>query len=567
MKSISRFIVSILTTCLLINLFAVNKINAQSVDTDLAKLVAKNFFADRLSRSKVGVTKGISYQNLEMLLVNEENEKISNPTDLNKGNQVLSLYYIFNVKDKANPKNENGFIIVAADKRVPAVLGYSFTGEFSLNDQAPAFKDWMDHYKEQIIYIIQNNLAPDPEISDNWKKYSSAIELKGTEQLSEVAPMLTTKWSQRSYCNNLCPADARCASSLNGHVPAGCVAVAMAQIMKYWNYPVANNPIPGYTDDSNNDANGNPIPNSAYVIPYVGATTYDWGNMIDDINFGNPNLTATPAQIDAVSTLIYHCGVAVQMDYSPLASGAGSPFGSSIENAFKNYFKYSSGIHKVFKSDYSDDDWAQLLRTELNNNRPVYYSGYSNDNYDNGHAFVCDGYKDVEPYFNFCWGEGGGGGNGYFYLNDLTPGNSNYTYKQWAVIGISPVSNPNITDADGNNYNIVTIGTQTWMAENLKTTHFNNGDIILNITSDVTWRNPPVPYYGYCWYDNNSANKDIYGAIYNWQTVNTKALCPAGWHVPTQDDWTVLVDYLGLEPGRKLKTGRFGALLGGSKSS
>ena len=157
-----------------------------------------------------------------------------------KGNQALSLYYIFNVKDKANPKNENGFIIVAADKRVPAVLGYSFTGEFSLNDQAPALKDWMDHYKEQIIYIIQNNLTPDPEISENWKEYSSTAESKGTKQLSEVTPMLTTRWSQRSHCNDLCPSDAdvSCGGSLNQHVPAGCRSVAMAQIMNYHQYPV-----------------------------------------------------------------------------------------------------------------------------------------------------------------------------------------------------------------------------------------------------------------------------------------------------------------------------------------
>ena len=77
----------------------------------------------------------------------------------------MPVYYIFNVRDKTNPKDKNGFIIISADQKVPAVLGYSFTGEFSENDQAPAFKDWMDHYKEQIIYVIQNNLTPDPEIS------------------------------------------------------------------------------------------------------------------------------------------------------------------------------------------------------------------------------------------------------------------------------------------------------------------------------------------------------------------------------------------------------------------
>jgi uncharacterized protein (TIGR02145 family) len=98
------------------------------------------------------------------------------------------------------------------------------------------------------------------------------------------------------------------------------------------------------------------------------------------------------------------------------------------------------------------------------------------------------------------------------------------------------------TDADGNSYNVVTIGTQTWMAENLKTTQYNDGTTIPNVT-DNTWGNLTTP--GYCWYNNDATTyKNKYGALYNWYTVNTGKLAPKGWHVPMDAEWTNLENYL-----------------------
>ncbi len=100
------------------------------------------------------------------------------------------------------------------------------------------------------------------------------------------------------------------------------------------------------------------------------------------------------------------------------------------------------------------------------------------------------------------------------------------------------------TDADNNNYATVQIDTQIWMAENLKTTKYNNGTPIPNVTDDTAWSNLYTP--AYCWYDNNQSTYGvIYGALYNWYTVNTSNLCPTGWHVPTDAEWTTLTDYLG----------------------
>jgi uncharacterized protein (TIGR02145 family) len=111
-----------------------------------------------------------------------------------------------------------------------------------------------------------------------------------------------------------------------------------------------------------------------------------------------------------------------------------------------------------------------------------------------------------------------------------------------------------VTDIDGNIYNIITIGTQVWVAENLKTTKYNDGTQIPNVTSKSQWDNLTTD--AFCWYNNDaSANKATYGALYNWFTVNTGKLCPTGWHVPTNTEWATLTDFLGDESsaGGKLK--------------
>lgn len=110
-----------------------------------------------------------------------------------------------------------------------------------------------------------------------------------------------------------------------------------------------------------------------------------------------------------------------------------------------------------------------------------------------------------------------------------------------------------ITDIDGNVYSTVTIGTQVWMVENLKTTKYNDGTSIALITDNTEWSNANTA--AYCWYDNDISNKDSYGALYNWYAVNTVKLCPAGWHSPADPELTALSDFLGGDDiaGGKLK--------------
>jgi uncharacterized protein (TIGR02145 family) len=113
---------------------------------------------------------------------------------------------------------------------------------------------------------------------------------------------------------------------------------------------------------------------------------------------------------------------------------------------------------------------------------------------------------------------------------------------------------PTVNDIDGNAYHTVSIGAQVWMVENLKTTKLNDGTAIPLVTDPTEWEN--LNTEAYCWYDNNNNNKNIYGALYNWNSVNSGKLCPTGWHVPTRADWEDLRDFLGgeaTEIGGKLK--------------
>ena len=101
-----------------------------------------------------------------------------------------------------------------------------------------------------------------------------------------------------------------------------------------------------------------------------------------------------------------------------------------------------------------------------------------------------------------------------------------------------------MTDQDGNTYQTIQIGTQVWMSENLKVTHYRDGTAIPTGHSNSEWNN--LSTGAYCAYDNNESNADTYGYLYNWYAVNdSRNIAPEGWHVPTDDEWTILTDYLG----------------------
>lgn len=130
--------------------------------------------------------------------------------------------------------------------------------------------------------------------------------------------------------------------------------------------------------------------------------------------------------------------------------------------------------------------------------------------------------------------------NTTYYVRAYATNSAGTAYGNEFKLSTAPLS---INDIEGNVYHTVSIGTQVWLLENLKTTVLNDGTGIANVTDNKAWTN--LSSSGYCWYNNDIANKNSYGALYNWYTANTGKLCPSGWHVPTDAEWTTLATFLG----------------------
>ncbi len=349
------------------------------------------------------------------------------------------LYYIFNAEDN------KGFVIVSANDNVYPVLGYATEGNLNMSSGlAQNFKKWLENYKNQIIYVITNHLRATELIKSQWKKLENGDLLNANKNANSVNPLLTTTWSQSPYYNDLCPYDVNAGAANGYHAVTGCPATAMAQIMKYWNYPATGTGFHSYNH-----------PYYGTLSANFGATTYDWASMPDHLS--GPN--------NAVATLMYHCGVAVEMQYGPTSSGSyvimdGYPQEQTCEYAYKTYFGYDPNtIQGLRRSNYSDSAWIQLLKNELDAGRPVQYAGFGQG----GHTFVCDGY-DINNYFHMNWGWGGYA-DGYFLIDALNPGSGGtgagagtYNNGQQAIIGIQPLQggNNNTNNFDITLYDYVT---------------------------------------------------------------------------------------------------------------
>lgn len=322
-----------------------------------------------------------------------------------------SEFFIF------NNENGKGFVIISADDCVTPILAYSYDNNFITDNLPPNLKDWLDGYAEQIHIAVEMKTQATDEIKTDWKclREQKNLPIKSETQ---VYPLIATTWDQSPYYNALCPYD----YTHNDRTPTGCVATAMAQIMKYWSYPEHGFGSHSYIPQNHPE----------YGIQYAdfSSTTYQWSAMPNNVTSSNT----------AVATLMYHCGVSVAMNYdiggsSAQIVSADGDYEYCAENALKNYFDYKNTLNGVLKED--DSQWINLLKTELDNARPILYAGagQTSTGY-SGHAFVCDGY-DNSDYFHFNWGWHGLG-QGYYYINNLNPLNHNYSLMQHAVVGIEP---------------------------------------------------------------------------------------------------------------------------------
>ena len=323
-----------------------------------------------------------------------------------------AAFHIFNTP--------NGFVIVSADDCATPILGCSEEGQFDANDIPIQLQDYLQSFVEQIEYGILNHLEADEDIASQWALVQATGHLIDQRAATAVAPLLTDTWGQRCYYNDLCPEDT---NGYCGHVVAGCVATSFAQIMHYWGYPSVG------TGSHSYNPNNYPTQTANF-----GATTYDWANMPNSLD-----ASSSPAQVNAVATLMWHCGVAVETSYGPTESSA---FSTYIASSFVNYFGYSDELSEVFRDDYSNAEWMAMMKSCLDLGRPIYYTGYE-VNSSGGHAFVCDGYN-TNDLLHFNWGWNGIN-NGYFANGALNPGHHALNSGNKAIINIHAYCTPGTT--------------------------------------------------------------------------------------------------------------------------
>jgi uncharacterized repeat protein (TIGR02543 family) len=388
--------------------------------------------------------------------------------------------------------NEHCFVIIAADNAVHPVLGYSVEGGFGTEIMPENTYEWLKAYDEEIAFVSESRWEADDEISSEWDNLLDGIGLTPKSR-SSVDPLLKTKWNQNAPFNDLCPADS---AGPNGHCYTGCVATVMAQVMNYWEHPVKGIGSYSYTPNSH--------PEYGTQYANFGNTTYDWDNMKDYYSRGY-----TDAEALAVATLMYHCGVSLGSNYGPNGTSARLIY---VPTMLSHYFKFSSSAVYRTKSSggniqYSDSQWIEMLKQDLNLGRPLPYRGIRDEG-NSSHAFVCDGY-DENDYFHFNWGWSGRY-NGFFMIGALNPqrndtentNNRGYNIDNAAVfncypgtISITPPSNINTTVNDRN----VTI---TWSNVSNASHYrvYRDGSLIVNNVQTTSYIDSNVTYGTHFYY-------------------------------------------------------------------
>lgn len=313
--------------------------------------------------------------------------------------QQTTPYYIFNFNDST------GYAIVGGDDRMPAIVGYSDKGTLNPDNLPVNLKSFLAAYKATVESVEKGDTSAVKNVKAAMKREAGSY--------TPIAPLLGgIEWSQNAPFNNLCP-------KYDGkhNAVTGCVATAMAQIMRYWKYPSSLlEGIPAYVSDRYN------IP----IDSIPNGIGYDWDNMPEKYNGDFTN-----NQAFAVATLMQHIGASVKMDYGP-ESGA---YDKDVIPALTHYFGYDKDIIKMLdRTNFEWEDWNKILLDELGKKRPIYYCGHS---FIGGHAFVCDG-MDSDGYYHINWGWGGES-NDYFDITILNPNNGiGFNESNSAILGIVP---------------------------------------------------------------------------------------------------------------------------------
>ena len=306
-------------------------------------------------------------------------------------------YYVFN--------SSNSFVIAAGDDRMPEVLGYCDNGTIDPSDMPDGLKDLLECYEVEVANLGSSDGLPLPN---------------GSISRAPIAPLLTSKWDQGTPFNDLCPL-----YDGSNRAVTGCVATAMAQVMNYWKWPATiSSSIPAYTTET-----------KKISMPALSASGFPGFSNVKDYYFWGQSDASTTA----VAKLMLYVGQSLEMDYNK-SSGAST---ASIPTALTTYFRYANTGRYLRRENYTAEEWATLIYTELAAKRPVVYRGSAYNG--GGHCYVLDGI-DASGMFHINWGWNGQS-DGYFLLTNLNPSdqgagssvsNDGYIVGSAMVVGITP---------------------------------------------------------------------------------------------------------------------------------
>lgn len=331
-------------------------------------------------------------------------------------------YYIF---DNDGGK---GYMILAADDVAMPVLGYSDSGTINPDEMPENMRGWLENYAEEIAWAAKRE--------SNANAITNGIAKNNAERnrasWAAIAPLCATKWNQGSPYNLYTPE-----ITYNGQTSqaaTGCVATAMAQLMKYHNYPAKGTGSNSYTwkkyTDFAKTGSSDPYTNVTMSMDFS-TVNFAWDDMLDTYGSGY-----TSANAQAVATLMKACGYSVDMSYGP-ESGAVTAY---VADALKRYFGYDSNTRFYSRTFYDIDTWEEMIYNNLKNVGPVQYSGRNDYG---GHSFIVDGYAG-NGYFHLNWGWGGMS-DGNFLITALDPDSqgiggspAGYNQNQGAILGAKP---------------------------------------------------------------------------------------------------------------------------------
>jgi len=333
----------------------------------------------------------------------------------------LNLIYIYHL-------DPVGYVLVSADNRSEPYLGYSFQSNFKTTNMPQSFYSMFNNLKDLVKKPITNNDLQSNNIKALWSIYNK--DNYRTRDVRNVNPLIDAEFDQSGSWNDAL-------SSFGFYGPVGCVAVSMSQIMHYWSYP-----------ESGTGSN-------TYVEDDYGSLTADFENATYDFSSMAATYATSPSKL-----LLHHTGISVNMDYDNSGSGAAvEGVYPSAEDALVRYFKFSDDIQSVERDNYDNDtEFRAVLKEELDNSRPILHSGYSNIDYDGGHAWNVDGYQNNNMHCNWGWG---GWNNGYYTVTSMM----GMSYYQTGLIKVipDPYTNPFALFAyelDGNTIILIDISSE-----------------------------------------------------------------------------------------------------------